>query len=121
MELGHITSVPDCPCRYDFVLDTGKNLYKIQSKTCNCDEFEEKITFSTCSSHYIKGQHVHTDYKNDNIDYFCTFYNNKCYLIPVEECGKTEKNLRLVPTRNGQVKNIAFAKDYIAEEVLKDK
>ena len=55
---------------------------------------------------------------NDNIDYFCTWYNNECYLIPVSECGRTEKNLRLVPTKNGQVKGISFAKDYIAKEVL---
>ena len=30
-----------------------------------------------------------------------------------------KKRLRLVPTKNGQVKNICFAKDYFAEEVLK--
>ena len=54
----------------------------------------------------------------DGIDYFCTWFENECYLIPVQKCGKTEKNLRLVPTKNGQVKGISFAKDYIAKEVL---
>lgn len=52
------------------------------------------------------------------VDYFCTFYNNECYLIPFEECGSKEKKLRLEPTKNGQTKNIYFAKDYIAKEVL---
>ena len=116
LELGYTVSTPENPTRYDFILDTGEKLLKIQVKTCTSDE--EKISFSTCSTHFINGRHIHTDYQNDNIDYFCTWYENKCYLIPVSECGKTEKNLRLVPTRNGQKKGICFANDYIAEEVL---
>lgn len=116
LELGYTVSTPDNPTRYDFILDTGNKLLKIQVKTCRCDD--EKITFATCSSHIVKGKNTHTDYKNDNIDYFCTWHNNECYLVPISECGKVEKNLRLVPTRNGQVKGICFAKDYIAKEVL---
>ena len=116
LELGYVVSTPEVPARYDFVVDINNQLLKIQVKTCTSDN--EKLTFSTCSSHYIKGKHTHTDYKSDNIDYFCTWYDNECYLIPVSECGKTEKNLRLIPTKNGQTKNISFAKDYIAKEVL---
>ena len=116
LEMGYTVSTPEYPVRYDFILDTGEQLLKIQVKTCTSDG--EKITFRTCSSHYVKGQITHTDYKNDNIDYFCTWFENECYLIPVSECGKHEKNLRLIPTKNGQIKNIYFAKDYIAKEVL---
>ena len=116
LELGYIVSTPETPVRYDFILDTGEKLLKIQVKTCSSDG--EKIKFSTCSSHFVNGKVTHTDYKNDNIDYFCTWFSNECYLIPVSECGKSEKFLRLVPTKNGQVKGIYFAKDYIAKEVL---
>lgn len=119
LEMGYIVSTPDKPVRYDFILDTGENLFKVQVKTCKTDG--EKITFLTCSSHFVNGRVNHTDYKNDNIDYFCTFFENECYLIPVQECGKSEKNLRLIPTANGQIKNISFAKDYLAKEILKDK
>ena len=116
LELGYAVSTPEVPVRYDFIIDVNNQLLKIQVKTCTSDN--EKLTFSTCSSHYIKGKHTHTDYKSDGVDYFCTWYDNECYLIPVSECGKTEKNLRLIPTKNGQTKNISFAKDYIAKEVL---
>ena len=99
LELGYIVSTPEVPVRYDFILDTGEKLYKIQVKTCKSDE--EKLNFSTCSSHFVNGKVTHTNYQDDNIDYFCTWHNNECYLVPVSECGKTEKNLRLVPTKNG--------------------
>ena len=121
LELGYTVSVPQNPSRYDFIIDTGNNLFKIQVKTGNTTRAEGCLTFSTCSSHYIKGKHVHSDYKNDNIDYFCTFFENECYLIPVSECGSSEKRLRLIPTKNGQTHNICFAKDYIAKEVLENK
>ena len=116
LELGYTVSTPDNPVRYDFILDTGAQLLKIQVKTSKSDE--EKITFSTCSCHFVNGKATRTDYLTDNIDYFCTWYDNECYLVPVQECGRTEKNLRLQPTKNGQVKGICFAKDYIAKEVL---
>ena len=48
-----------------------------------------------------------------------TCWDEKYYLVPVKECGSREKTLRLIPTKSGQVKGISFAKDYIAEEVLK--
>lgn len=116
LELGYTVSTPEHPVRYDFILDTGDKLLKIQVKTSQYDG--EKITFNTCSSHFIKGKHVHTDYKLDNIDYFCTWWDGECYLVPVSECGKYEKSLRVMPTKNGQVRGIAFAKDYIAREVI---
>ena len=116
LELGYVVSTPDTPTRYDFILDTGEKLLKIQAKTCRYDG--EKLIFATSSSHFSQGKNIHVDYCNDNIDYFCTWFNNECYLIPVSECGRVEKKLRLVPTKNGQVKGINFAKNYIAKEVL---
>ena len=119
LELGYMVSTPESPTRYDFILDIGTELLKIQVKTSHSDG--EKLTFKTTSRHITsKGSTVH-HYKNDGIDYFCTWYNGECYLIPVQECGTSEKCLRLVPTKNGEVKNISFAKNYIAKEVLTNK
>lgn len=118
LELGYMVSTPESPVRYDFILDTGEKLLKIQVKSSHLDELNEKIVFKTSSTHITSNGNIRSDYKNDNIDYFCTWYNNECYLIPVNECGKDKKYLRLVPTRNGQVKNISFAKDFIAKEIL---
>lgn len=117
LELGYTVSVPSSPVRYDFILDTGDKLLKVQVKTCNNNN-PEYLVFSTCSSHYVNGKHVHTAYKSGDVDYFCTYFDNQCYLIPVSECGKKEKRMRLVPTNNGQTTNICFAADYIAADVL---
>jgi hypothetical protein len=61
---------------------------------------------------------MHARYTKDEIDYFATFWDNRCYLVPIEETS-TEKRLRFEPPKNGQVKGISFAKDYLVEEVLK--
>lgn len=115
LELGYMVSTPDSPTRYDFILDTGEKLLKIQVKTSKSEE--DKFTFETCSSHITRqGASRHT--YHGEIDYFCTWFENECYLIPIEECGSNKKSLRIAPTKNGQVKNICFAKNYIAKEIL---
>lgn len=115
LELGYIISTPEIPCPYDFLLDTGENILKLQVKTAR--EYDGGFCFNTSScTHNSKGYTKRT-YGN-TIDYFCTFYDNQCYLIPVQECGSKEKKLRLKPTKNGQVNNVCWAKNYIAKEVL---
>ena len=115
LELGYMVSTPESPARYDFILDYEGKLLKIQVKTSKSDG--EKISFETCSSHITRDGANRRSYQSE-IDYFCTWFENECYLIPVTECGFREKSLRLIPTKNGQIKNICFAKDYIAKEVL---
>lgn len=116
LERGYIISTPEIPCPYDFLLDTGKKILKIQVKTSR--EAEGGFIFNTSScTHNSKG-YVKRTY-NEKIDYFCTIYEDQCYLIPENLCGSKEKKLRLEPTKNGQVNNICFAKDFIATEVLK--
>jgi hypothetical protein len=117
LELGYQVSVPQSPARYDFILDTGNQLLKIQVKSANDTAVEGAITFQTCSQHITGTGNNRQNYQGQ-IDYFCTYYNNECYLIPISECGNRTKSLRLVPPKNGQVKNICFAKDYIAKEIL---
>ena len=115
LELGYTISVPQNPTRYDFILDTGNNLLKIQVKTAH--EKDGAISFETCSNHITSTGTTRQNYQNQ-IDYFCTWYDNQCYLIPIQECGNRTKSLRLVPPKNGQIKNICFANQYIAKEVL---
>ena len=117
LELGYTVSVPQNPTRYDFLLDTGDKILKIQVKTCNDKKTEGAIFFETCSSHITRDGANRRDYQNE-IDYFCTIYKDECYLIPIEECGSRGKTLRLVPPKNGQIKGICFAKNYIAKEIL---
>lgn len=118
LELGYNVSIPQKPTRYDFILDTGTELLKVQVKACHHRHDTDSITFATASRRKSNTGVVSHDYRLDGIDYFCTWHNEKCYLVPVVDCGKHEKNLRLVPTKNGQTKNIAFAANYLAERVL---
>ena len=70
LELGYTVSTPENPTRYDFILDTGDKLLKVQVKTCSSDG--EKLNFATCSStwHLVNGKITRPSYQNDNIDYF---------------------------------------------------
>lgn len=111
-ELGYKVSLPyGEDSRYDFIVDIDGILIKVQVKTCRVLEDNSVITFS-CRSTRINSQGCyHRQYSKDEIDYFCTYYNNKCYLIPVEECSN-EKRLRLKPPKNNQRGKINYAKDY---------
>lgn len=116
LELGYIVSTPEIPCQYDFLIDIGIKIIKIQVKTCR--EVEGGIEFNTSSMTHNANGYTKRIYTSNMVDYFCTYYNNECYLVPFNECGRKAKKLRLEPTKNGQTKNIGFAKDYIATNIL---
>ena len=95
-QMGYNISVPlGEDCRYDFILDLNGILLRVQVKTCR--EEKNGIVFNVKSVHLnsTKGTVSHSYTKND-IDVFATFYKEKCYLIPVEECGVSEKNYYLI-------------------------
>ena len=116
-KLGYQVSIPFGDReRYDQVWDINGKLLKIQIKTSRYTN--DAIKFSCRSSHRVKGKCVHTQYTSDEIDYFATFWDGKCYLVPIEETSN-EKTLRFCLPKNGQTKGITLAKDYEVEEVLK--
>lgn len=112
-----LTPYGDCE-RYDFVVDVKGKLLKIQSKTSKSNDDGASFKFSGRSSHRADGKIVHHTYTEDEIDYFITSFNGKIYLIPVNECG-SDKTLRILPPKNGQTRNVTWAKDYELEEVVK--
>lgn len=105
--------------RYDFVIDTGSRFIKVQCKTSHSDGDGASFSFSCRSCNRKDGKVVHRSYTNDEIDYFITMYDNKCYLIPVEECG-SGKRLRIRETKNSQTRGITWAKQYELEAVVCD-
>ena len=122
-ELGYQVSVPfGEDSRYDLIVDINNKLYKIQCKTCSefTDTYGEiaGITFKTCRQTGSNARtSIRTKYTKDEIDYFATFYQGKCYLVPVEECS-VEKRLRIIPPKNGtKIQN--DMKEYELCEVLK--
>lgn len=118
LELGYQVSQPlVSDSRYDFIVDIKGKLLKIQVKTSKLGTEGDYFKFATSSSHTNTKGTINRSYKQDEIDYFATIYDNECYIIPVQECGSREQRLRLKPTKNNQTVGIKFAKNY----KLKDK
>lgn len=122
MKLGFTISKPiNSGSRYDFILDTGTKLLKLQVKTASKVPKSKNITSNiikfNCKSVSAK-RHTNkqTRYSAEEIDYFATFWDGKCYLVPVNECS-VEKRLHLsnINLKNNQ----CYAENYLAEEVLK--
>ena len=119
MKLGYNVLIPYGDCeRYDFVVEAGKKFYKIQSKTSSTDDEGASFKISCRSCNRKEGKIIHHLYSKEEIDYFATCYNNKTYLIPVEECG-SDKRLRLKAPKNNQIRGVNWAEDYCIEEVVK--
>lgn len=122
-ELGCAVSIPFGNSeKYDLIIDYDNKLYKVQIKHANIhyDELNEAeyITFECrWQSHNSQG-YRQNKYTKEDIDFFATFYNNECYLVPQSECSNV-KTLRIKKPKNNQSKGISFLKDYIALEVLK--
>ena len=116
-QLGYNVSVPlGEDCKYDFILDYHSKLLRIQIKTCK----EEKtgITFSCQTSYLLSSRSVWNTYTKEEIDLFCTYYKNMCYLVPVELCGTKTKKLCFEKS-DSPFKDYFYLQDYEAEKILK--
>lgn len=106
--------------RYDLLLDYNNKIYKIQIKTSRWSKEGETIVFNCKSQHSVADGNKIMKYSPDEIDYFMTEWNNQFYLIPCKE-EKVQFTLRLCdPNNNARfVKDLHWAKDYLALEVIK--
>lgn len=119
-ELGYAVSIPYGEnSRYDFIADVNGKLLKIQVKTSTAKDNGAVIEFSCRSTRVNSQGNISRTYTKEEIDYFCTYYNGKCYLVPVTECSANKK-LRFEPTKSGQKVGINFAEDYELEKQLKE-
>lgn len=108
--------------KYDLIMDYKNKLYKIQVKHAKDKIINDEVvgfTFKTrWQGHNSNGYTNHT-YVKEEIDFFATYHQNKVFLIPIEECSGIEKTIRYDIPKNNQLLRINFAKDYLAEVVLK--
>ena len=102
--------------RYDFIADVDGKLLKIQVKTASL-KGQDAIKFSCRSTHVNSIGVTNTTYNSKEIDFFATYWNNQCYLVPINECS-VEKTLHFCIPKNGQTKNISFAKDYLLKDQI---
>jgi hypothetical protein len=71
------------------------------------------LKFNT-ANHNVTGQKRDWRHYRGQCDYFAVYNEelNKVYLIPVDEVGTVQANLRLAPTKNNQEKFVRWARDY---------
>ena len=115
-QLGYQCSIPYGEnSRYDFIVDIDGILIRVQVKTSSKKDGEGNAIEFSCRSSRVNSQGtINKRYTKEEIDYFATFYNGKCYLVPQSECS-TYKTLRFTIPKNNVVQGISFAKDYEAE------
>lgn len=106
--------------RYDLVLDYLGRFYRIQVKTSRWNTENETFVFSCKSQHAKADGNKIMKYNPDEIDFFMTEWEGEFYLIPCEK-ESAQFTLRLSdPNNNARfVKNVHWAKDYLALEVIK--
>ena len=98
---------------YDFTLDVNGKLLKLQCKTSRLKE-DGVYKFECAKMRVNSKENVRKHYTENEVDYFCTFIQGRCYIVPFNECSDS-KTLRFVPTKSGKVEGVSFAKDYEAE------
>ena len=113
--LGYNVSVPlGEDCRYDFIVDIDGILVRVQVKYCQITNTGIKIP---CKSTQVNTTTFKSkSYSKEQIDFFATYYNNKCYFIRVEECS-TQKTLSFSQQRVNQ-QDVCYLDDYEVEKQI---
>lgn len=110
---GFTVSIPfGSGARYDLLVDTGSNIYKIQVKTGWIDKGVLKYK-SLRRQPQTDKRRLYNDGEADFLAVFCPA-NERLYGIPVKD-HPTGGWLRVDPVKNGQSKRIRWASDYYWE------
>ena len=120
LEHNYLVSIPTIPSPYDFLVDVNGKIIKIQVKTCHLSTDGSGIEFNVSSMTHNNSGYTKRLYSKNDVDYFMTYYDNQCYLIPFSVCGVSNKKLRFSPPANGQHKNISFTTDFLAENIIEE-
>jgi len=125
ISMGFNCSIPyGDAAKYDFIVDINGKLLRMQCKsshyviTKSGSKDLDSFQFSCISSTTNTRETVRHRYTEEDIDYFCTSFLDKVYIVPVNECS-TSKTLRLVPPKNG-ILTYNRAEDYLVENVIKE-
>src|SRR6266436_10228801 len=115
LQLGYIVLTPyGGNQRYDLVIeDADEQFWRIQCKSAWIDEDGTVLKFDT-ANHNVTGTKRDWRHYRGQCEYFAVYSVelNKVYLVPVDDVGYTRAHLRLEPSKNKQVKNVRWAKDF---------
>lgn len=97
--------------RVDLVYEDGDGFHRVQCKAATV--VNDVVVFRTSSN----TGNVARDYRGE-VDFFGVYCADRMevYLVPVDDVPRTRGFLRLAPTRNGQVKGVRWAADYLLAE-----
>lgn len=99
--------------RYDLLVDTGRELLKIQTKkSIGIDD--GAFQFS-CTSQNVSTNKARHKYTSDEVDYFATVWKDKVYLIPLEETAN-QKIMRYKADKYNHI--FENCEKYLAENIL---
>ena len=114
-EKGVILSKPLIDSRYDFILDDGKKLERVQVKYANgrWPNSQGSIRINLKS---WEGRKLHRRYGSDEVDALLVYIPQIDEVLRFETnifCERSGFTVRIEPAKNGQSKGILDAKDFI--------
>jgi hypothetical protein len=113
---GYFVSVPfGSGHKYDFVIDDGTGLYRVQCKTGRVKH--GALLFNAYSK--PGNGSVRMSYRG-LADLFAILNpeDDKVYLVPVNEVGATDVSLRLAPALNNQMQGVRWAESYLLKRLV---
>ena len=115
LQLGYTVLTPNGrKQRYDLIIEDAEGMvWRVQCKTARIEDNGTVIAFDTANHNMALKDRRMRHYRGQ-CDYFAVYCEklNKIYLLPVDQVGTTRANLRLLPPKNNQKKNVRWAKDY---------
>lgn len=114
--LGYNVSIPlGEDCKYDMIVDIKTQLLRVQVKSASLAP--SGICFSTTSTYLTSNGAKISKYSEEDIDFFATFWESQCYLIPVKECQGKERTLRFFNQRCNDTA-IYLLEDFEAKKII---
>lgn len=115
MNLGYAVSIPfGDKEKYDQIWDVEGKLIRVQVKTARWKDDSHRAILFNCYSVTNGKKHK---YSVSEIDYFATYWDGQCYVVPVEECS-SEKVLWFDKPSNGC--KVSMAEDYKLERIIQN-
>lgn len=118
MSMGFECSTPyGNQAKYDILVDIGSEILRIQCKKSRWADDKNSIIFNSSSQTTNTQKTIRHKYTSGQIDYFATCWEDKVYLIPVDECSSS-KSLRITPKTEKTPASVNMAEDYLVEKIL---
>lgn len=118
LDHGYLVSTPyGGRARYDFIADKDGKMLRVQCKKSSLDKDGTSFSFSTRVNTTTGDGYKSHSYTADEVDLMATMFNGECYVVPITECGKTRKTLRIRDNAR-KLKRSRYARDYVIEKQL---